>query len=166
MNRNNGCSYQNLKEMARCRRTWRNWCLEPALEGKEAKEEEEKEFFVVLSFCTFFLIMHQFELLHRFLRWMAQTTCSAQGQFIWESGRWVTSHSHKTPHEQAVSSQNPMCVTLLCSKTTFFFYIYIIIYICIIYTSRSSPTRKHRLLILSINLWKQLPTITLLQSQW
>jgi len=31
MNSDNGYSYQNLKEMARCRRTWRDWCLEPAV---------------------------------------------------------------------------------------------------------------------------------------
>jgi len=31
MNIDNGCSYQNLKEMTRCKRTWRDWCLEPAL---------------------------------------------------------------------------------------------------------------------------------------
>jgi len=27
MNRGNRYSYQNLKEMSRCRRTWRDWCL-------------------------------------------------------------------------------------------------------------------------------------------
>jgi len=37
MNRRNGYSYQNLKEMARCRRTWRYWCLNLPL-GKEPKE--------------------------------------------------------------------------------------------------------------------------------
>jgi len=37
MNRDNRYSYQNVKEMARSRRTWTDWCTEPAL-GTEPKE--------------------------------------------------------------------------------------------------------------------------------
>jgi len=31
MERDNGHTYQELKEMAQCQETWRRWCLEPAL---------------------------------------------------------------------------------------------------------------------------------------
>ena len=29
--RDNGYTYQSLKEIAQCRTTWSNWCLKPAL---------------------------------------------------------------------------------------------------------------------------------------
>jgi len=31
MNRDDGYTYQNLKEMAQCQRTWIDLCLEPAI---------------------------------------------------------------------------------------------------------------------------------------
>ena len=31
MNRDNGYTYQNLKQMAQCQRAWRDWCQRPAL---------------------------------------------------------------------------------------------------------------------------------------
>jgi len=38
--RDNGYTYNNLKEMAQCGRAWRDWCLKHAI-GKRPKQEDQ-----------------------------------------------------------------------------------------------------------------------------